>query len=602
MNRNLESRFAQLPHIDIERSKFDRSSGHTTSFNVGDLIPFFWDEVLPGDTFNTTTSVVARLQTLLTPVMGNVYLDTYYFFVPLRIVWNHAKEFFGENTDSAWAPQVEYPKPQISSPVGGWNVGTIADYMGIPVGVDFNADNGLTVDSLPFRAYAMICDQWFRDQNLTDPLSINLGDSNDEGSNGDNYITDIALGGKPFKAAKFHDYFTSALPSPQKGPAVNFTFDGSVGFDVLNPAYYYSSGNVVLDNALRVRTYPKYLYEVKSSDPDNTYGNYSPILYRAGASSGAADWTNYYEKKNGSNLTVALVAGDPSTSTPGDQKMNPNNLYVDIGDLSADLSEFGFTINQLRLAFQLQKFYEKQARAGSRYRETILEMFGVSSPDARMMIPEYLGGHRFPLQIHQVTNSAQSSGNDLGEVGAMSNTSDIHSDFIKSFTEHGFVIGLCVARYDHSYPQGLAREWTRKDKFDYYWPVFANIGEQPVYKYEINASAYTAEGEETPDYEERLKVFGYQEAYASYRYKQNRVSSLMRPGVANTLAHWNLADHYDSAVSLSDEWIREEKANVDRALAVSSALSDQIFADFWIQNEVVRAMPMFSIPGLIDHH
>ena len=251
------------------------------------------------------------------------------------------------------------------------------------------------------------------------------------------------------------------------------------------------------------------------------------------------------------------------------------------------------SINELRLAFQLQKFYEKNARAGTRYREVLLEHFGVHSSDARMQIPEYLGGHRFPLAIHQVANQSQGTNDFLGDLGAMSSTADVHEDFVKSFEEHGFVIGVCVVRYDHSYPQGLEKFWSRENVTDYYWPVFANIGEQPVYGREIYWSATDADNN---------TVIGYQEAWADYRYKPNRVSGEMRPGIANSLASWHLADYYTSLPTLSDSWIREDPANVDRVLAVTSATSNQVFADFYFKNVCTRCMPMYSIPGLIDHH
>ena len=241
MNRNVESHFAELPGVDIERSIFDRSATHKTSFNTGELIPFFWDEVLPGDTFNVSTSLVARLQTLLTPIMDNIYLDTYYFFVPNRLTWEHWCQFMGENSDSAWLPAVTYNMPRIASPENGWNVGTIADYLGVPTGVEFYTSAGtveapldnLAPDALLFRAYALICNEWFRDQNLSDPLNIPTGDSDQTGSTGSSYVNDVANGGKPFKVAKYHDYFTSCLPSPQKGPAVTFEGTG-VEFPQLN--------------------------------------------------------------------------------------------------------------------------------------------------------------------------------------------------------------------------------------------------------------------------------------------------------------------------------------------------------------------------------
>lgn len=551
MNRNVESHFAELPRVDVQRSIFDHSASHKTSFNVGQLVPFFLEEVLPGSTFKVTTSLVARMQTLLTPIMDNVYLDTYFFYVPNRLVWDHWINFMGES-QKAWIPEVQYSVPTLTAPAGGWNVGTIADYMGIPVGVE-----GLEVNALPFRAYALICNEWFRDQNLTDPLVVNTDDNNEVGVNGEG-LTSVALGGLPFKVSKYHDYFTSCLPSPQKGPQV--TFDLISG--ELAPV---GTRQELADGSSRVGGYSLEWTNLTGTTPNKHRGlstaNYSG---RAG---------------------TVLSSADVEVS--GSAWVQPANLWA---DLSTSLG--AVSVNDLRLAFAMQKFYERSARGGSRYRETLLSHFGVHSPDARMMIPEYLGGHRVPLSIHQVANTSQGENDFLGDLGAMSNTSDVHEDFIHSFVEHGFVIGVCCVRYDHSYPQGVEKMWLRKNMFDYYWPELANVGEMPVYKKQIMAT-----GEASDD-----QVFGYQEAWAEYRYKPNRVSGEMRPGIPNSLASWHLADYYTTVPSLSDSWIREDKANVDRVLAVTSSVSNQIFADFYVKNIATMPMPVFSIPGLIDHH
>lgn len=553
MSRNENTRFALNPtNLDIARSTFRRDHSVKLSFNVGDVIPFYVDEVLPGDTFQVKTSMVARLQTLLTPMMDNLYLDTYFYFVPNRIVWQHWRELMGENTQSAWIPSVEYSVPQVTAPSGGWSIGSIADYMGIPTGVA-----NLSVNALPFRAYALIMNEWFRDENLSDPLNIPVDDATLAGSNGTNYITDVVKGGMPFKAAKFHDYFTSALPAPQKGPDVTIPVSQGSNLPVVALSETVPSPG---EETLKVtpRTWSS-----------STFGPYVTV-YGSGAQSG----------------TLHLMKDPPESSQ---LSFTPSNLWaIDDGSVSAA------TINQLRMAFQIQKLYEKDARGGTRYIEILKSHFGVTSPDARLQRPEYLGGNRIPVNINQVVQSSatQSSGTPLGDTAAFSVTTDVHGDFIKSFVEHGFVIGIMVARYDHTYQQGLERFWSRRDRLDYYFPVFANIGEQPVLNKEIYAQGTAQDNE----------VFGYQEAWADYRYKPSRVAGEMRSKAPTSLDVWHLADEYTQLPKLSDAWIREDKTNVDRVLAVTSAVSNQMFADLYIQCKATRPMPMYSIPGLIDHH
>ena len=563
MNRNVESHFALNPtNIDIRRSTFDRSHSLKTSFNVGDIVPFFVDEVLPGDTFNVDTSKVVRLQTLLTPVMDNIYLDTYFFFVPNRLTWSHWKQFNGENTESAWIPQAEYEIPQITAPAdAGWSVGTIADYLGVPTGVP-----NLSVSALPFRAYALVMNEWFRDENLSDPLVVPVDDGTVAGVNSGTFVTDVAKGGLPYKAAKYHDYFTSCLPSPQKGP------------DVLIPVAEAGQFAVVP----RSEKVPAAMFD------GSTYTAWSPT--------GSALGNSYQPTLmafNNDGTQVATAQGKSSATTV------PiiNNLWaISSGEAQAA------TINQLRMAFQIQKLYEKDARGGSRYIEILKSHFGVTSPDARLQRPEYLGGNRVPININQVVQQSGTASGETaqGTVTGMSVTTDTHSDFTKSFTEHGFVIGVMVARYDHTYQQGLERFWSRKNRFDYYWPVFANIGEQAVKNKEIFAQGPGVKDSAGAIIDDQ--VFGYQEAWADYRYKPSRVTGEMRSQYAQSLDVWHLGDDYSALPMLSDSWIREDKANVDRVLAVTSSVSNQLFADIYIKNRTTRPMPMYSIPGLIDHH
>lgn len=568
MNRNTESHFSLLPRVDIQRSRFDRSASLKTSFNAGNIVPFFLEEVLPGDTFNVKTSRVVRMQTLLTPMMDNVYLDTYYFFVPNRLVWDHWKEFCGENTESAWIPETEYSIPQITAPAGGWQVGTLADYFGVPTGV-----SGLSVSALPFRAYALIMNEWFRDENLQDPLVVPTDDSTVAGVNTGTFVTDVAKGGLPYIACKYHDYFTSALPAPQKGP------DVTIPVAEIGSAPVYGTGE-----ALRMAY-------------GTGVGNFGSVGIFSSNDQMNGRW---FIDPNGKNANVGDAFNvNVVGSTAGHFIGVPTEAQLAGADsglvASFSGSSAAATINQLRLAFQIQKFYEKQARGGSRYTEVVRSFFGVTSPDARLQRPEYLGGNRTPINVNQViqqSGTGESVNTPQGTVVGMSLTTDSHSDFTKSFTEHGFIIGVMVARYDHTYQQGLNRLWSRKDKFDYYWPVFANIGEQAIKNKEIYA-----QGNATDD-----EVFGYQEAWAEYRYKPNQVTGEMRSQYAQSLDVWHLADDYSKLPSLSAEWIQEDGKTIDRVLAVSSDLANQFFADIYVKNYCTRPMPMYSIPGLIDHH
>lgn len=571
MSRNENSRFALNPtNLDISRSKFNRSSTYKTSFNVGQLIPFYVDEVLPGDTFQVKTNKVVRMQPLVSSPMDDLYFDTYYFFVPNRLVWEHWKQFNGENTQSAWIPTTEYAIPQVTAPAStGWQIGSLADYFGIPTGVP-----GLSVSALPFRAYALIVNEWFRDQNLQQPVNIQVDDATIIGNNGTDYVTDLVKGGMPFVAAKYHDYFTSCLPAPQKGPDVTISLS-SDALPVRPLSQTIPSGSW---NSMSYTVFST----SETSKSFSAGSSYAPVMMPDESFSLTIPSNN---RRTGVPGTVGNGSGGTQPST-GSYGIYPDNLWADASDATVA------TVNQLRMAFQIQKLYEKDARGGTRYTEILRSHFGVTSPDSRLQRPEYLGGNRIPININQVVQTSETATTPQGNVAGWSLTSDSHGDFISSFTEHGFVIGLCVARYNHTYQQGVQRFWSRKTRFDYYWPVLANIGEQAVLNKEIYANGSATDSE----------VFGYQEAWADYRYKPSIVTGEMRSGHSNTLDSWHFADFYKSKPSLSSAWIAEDKANIDRVLAVTSEVSNQLFADFYIQNETTRPMPMYSIPGLIDHH
>lgn len=574
MNRNSNSRFAQAPQVDIQRSTFDRSSGHKTTFNAGKLVPIYVDEVLPGDTFEMKTSAIIRGSTPIFPVMDNANLDIYYFYVPNRLIWDHWKEFNGENTTSKWEQTVEYSIPQMAPPLknettpAGWEKGTLADYMGIPTQVGPGASQTnpeYTVNHLPFRAYCLVWDEWFRDQNLQDPVLIDKGDSQTNGrhlvpeGNSITFENQAALqGANLLPVNKYFDYFTGALPEPQKGPDVLLPLGTTA------PVITQNVSNQITSNASMTFTNPTFTETGK--------------VHNLGI------------QVTGTNQGKLAFNAAEGTTVLNSVSAIPNNLAADLSNATAA------TINELRLAFQLQKLYERDARGGTRYTEIIKSHFGVTSPDARLQRPEYLGGERIPINIDQViqTSGTMEGTTPQGNTGAYSLTGNQGSYFKHSFVEHGYILGLACVRTEHTYQQGLEKIWNRKNRFDFYWPALANIGEQAILNKEIYLQDSKAMNEE---------AFGYQEAWAEYRYKPSRVSSAFRSNITSgSLDAWHYADYYEAMPVLSAEWIQETYKNVDRTLAVQSTLEDQYIADFWFKCKCTRPMPIYSIPGLIDHH
>ena len=550
MTRNTEMHFSQTPQIDLRRSKFEESYSHKTTFNAGGVIPVYVDaDILPGDTVQLDMASLIRMATPIYPIMDNLYADIYFFFVPHRLVWDHWQAFWREN-DNPWTQTVQYEIPQITAPSGGWTEGTIADYMGIPTKV-----SNLSVNALPFRAYAKVCNDWFRDENLMQACHIYKDETTRTGSNSTGSVTYIELGGKPYPACKMHDYFTSCLPEPQKGTPVQ------IPLGTVSPVITGTTDNKIYNDLHWITP--------------NSSGGTALTIANAGILNYNATTQTTYE---------STVSGTPVTDPS--QKAAPSNLYADLSNATAA------TINQLRTAFAIQKYYENAGLHGTRYIEYLRSVFGVTSSDARLQRAEYLGGQRIPLNIDQIIQtSSTDTTSPQGNTAGFSCTINKDSMFTKSFEEHGTLLGLCVVRYEHTYQQGLSKMWTRKKWTDFYNPFFANLGEQAV----LNENIY-AQGNATDK-----QAFGYQEAWAEYRYKENRVSGYMRSNATGSLDVWHLADNYSSLPTLGTSWIGEDKTMVDRTIAVSSNITHQFIADFYFKQYYTRCMPIYSVPGLIDH-
>lgn len=548
MNRNSEQHYAQVPHAEIRRAKFQRDFNLLTTMNEGDLVPIYLDEVLPADTFKINLNALVRMATPLYPVMDNAYMDFYFFFIPSRLLWKHFENLMGQNDSTFWAEQTEYTTPVTTAPEGGWNVGTLADYFGIPTGV-----SGLKVNSLPFRAYAKVWNEWFRDENLQQPVTQSMDDTTTTGVNTGINLTDAEAGGLPLKVCKYKDYFTSCLPSPQKSA---------------EPVTIPMLGNAPV-----------------------VWGMTSEELKNYGILINSDDSNYYYGPTTGSNGQAIHVRREPA---------NKKNkvLYghaaragtTVLAPMEADLSNVtGATINELRQAIAVQHIFERDARTGTRYKEILKGAWGVTSPDARLDRSEYIGGHRMPINVNQVIQtSSTDSTSPQGNTGAYSMTTLSRNMCTYSATEHGFVLGLAAIRVDHSYQQGLSRLWTRSTRFSYYDPMLANLGEQAVLNQEIYAQGKAKDEE----------VFGYQEAWADYRYRTNMITSEMRSTYAQTLDAWHYADKYDALPTLSSSWIKEGTENIDRTLAVQSSNSHQFICNFYYSQAWTRPMPIYSIPGI----
>ena len=529
MRSQMSHVFSQVPQVEIPRSSFDRSHNIKTTFDAGYLVPFYVDEGLPGDTFSMYgVNVFARLATPIVPVMDNLYLDYFFFAVPNRILWTNWEKFNGAQDNPG--DSTSYALPYINAPAStGWAVGTIGDYFGIPTG-----KTGFHVSALPFRAYNMIFNEWFRDQNLQNSVAFNTGDGPDAS-------TDYTLK----RRGKRHDYFTSALPWPQKGTAVSVPLGTSAPVVTTGVPPTFNSASVPAGN-------------------------------------GALTY---------SQTTVDHLVTNVSLSTGG----NTQIYFGSTTGLETDLSSAtAATINSLRQAFQIQRMYERDARGGTRYTEILRSHFGVISPDARLQRPEDLGGGSIPIKVNPIaqTSATNVSGSTtpIGSLAAMGVASHAGNGWSKSFTEHMTLIGLCSVRADLNYQQGLNRMWSRSSRLDFYWPALSHLGEQSVLNKEIYLQGTSADTD----------VFGYQERYAEYRYKPNQITGQFRSTYSTPLDMWHLAQNFTSLPTLGDTFISDNPP-LSRVLAVgASADGQQLLMDARINMKCARPMPVYSVPGMID--
>ena len=592
MNRETQAHFAQIPSMDISRSKFDRSFIHKTTMNAADLVPIYVDpDIVPGDTVTMRMSELVRMTTPIVPVMDELSMDIFFFFVPNRLVWDHFKRFMGENDTAPWTQKTEYQVPQIkiknSDAYGNKLIrtvlkGSVLDHMGIPTqnswkiagsGTPAEPSREISISSLPTKAYCLIWNEFFRSEALQNPVDVPKTDSNTDmkNSNMQAYSTDpesftvsyAYCGGlPPLKVCKTFDYFTAALPEAQAGPAVTLPVNGTAPIKWTN-----------------------------EDDPEPDWNN-EEAYFKTGP--------GFITDGSGGTRSGYLTAPDHMIIGDGNLAHKyPRGKWIDNTPtwqdftLYADLSSAtGATINALRQAFAVQKFYEREARGGQRYIEMVRSHFNVVNPDFRLQRPEYLGGYRHQITINQVIQNSESGATPLGETGAYSLTTHRDGDvFSHSFTEHGILMGLaCIRQTQHTYQQGINRAWLKKEKFDFYYPELANLGEQYIKNEEIYAQGTS----------EDTEAFGYQEAWAEMRYMPDIVSGEMRSDYSQSLDVWHYADNYNELPRLGNKWIRETDSNVLRTLAVQN--QDQFKCDFYFGAIYTRPLPTWSVPGLIDHH
>lgn len=518
----MQHNFATVPTVSMPRSVFNRSHGHKTTFDAGYLIPILVDEALPGDTFNCRMAGFGRLATPIYPIMDNLRLDTQFFAVPYRLVWENWERFMGSQDNPG--DSIDYLVPTVTTPGGGFSVGSLYDYFGIPTDVDFSAPDSVDVNNLHARCYNLIWNEWYRDQNLQDSVVVDVDDGPDDSAD---YVL-LRRGKRP-------DYFTTCLPWPQKGDAVSIPLGTSAPVDISSTGtFQYNDGGGTIHNVI-------------------TAGTTTFVTNANAVTSGAVSYN--------SGLTGTV-------------------------DLTAATSE---TINALRLAFQVQKILEKDARGGTRYVEIIKNHFNTVSPDFRMQRPEYLGGGSAIINMSVVPQTSETATTAQGNLAAYGTVSFNGHGFVKSFTEHCLIIGLASVRADLTYMRGIDRMWTRQTRYDYYWPSLAHIGEQAVYSRELYVDG-TADDN---------NVFGYQERYAEYRHKLSLVTGQFRSTAAGSLDAWHLSQDFGVTRPELNAGFIQDNPPIDRVIATPS--EPHFIFDSYFDYRCVRPMPVHGVPGMIDH-